>query len=129
MYVKNVDTPILCTVRVHDSEVRVGDLKGTSYDFAEKVQNTPQAVFDLGQFNESNPSFLGSGLADVQAVLCRGTVLRLPDLPDFGALAYRLELNKPVHGITINVGVTLMTPVEAAAYGPPEHTTWPPNIS
>lgn len=130
MYVPGIADPILCTARLHGSVRLIGDLKGTSFDFAERVEDTPVIVFDLEQFiPENNPSFAAALLTDYTQALRRGAVVRFPDLEGGIPLALKIDTRDPVHGITVNCKVVYMEPDQLTSYAAPEHTQWPPNIS
>ena len=130
MYVPGIADPILCTARPHAAIRMIGDLKGTSFDFSERVEDTPVIVFDLEQFiPENNASFLASGLTDYTEALRRGSVVRFTDLEGGIPLALKIDTRDPVHGITVNCKVVFLAPEQLAPYAQPEHTQWPPNIS
>lgn len=129
LYVPDVAEPILLTVRAHDITRLIGDIKGTSYDFAERVENTPQIVFNVEQFAEDNASFVASALASYEQAIIRGAIVRLQDLPAFGALAFEIDTRDPIHHLTVNAKVTILDRTQAATFtAPPDVPTWPPSI-
>ena len=128
LYLNSIAEPILCTVRVHDVNRMIGDIKGTSYDFAERAENTPVIVFSVEQFAADNPSFAATAFTSIEQAVIRDAIVRLQDLEPFGALAYKIDNRDPVHHITMNANVTIIPRTEAATYtAPPDVTTWPPS--
>ena len=128
LFVPGLDDPILLTVRVHDVNRQIGDIKGTSYDFAERVENTPKVVFNVEQFAADNPSFVASGFASYEEAVVRGAFLRLQDLPGYGALGYEIDTREPIHHLTVNANITIMDRAAAATLtAPPDVPSWPPN--
>lgn len=129
LYVRGVEDPILTTARWHDKNRMIGDLKGTSFDFALRHENTPELVFLLEEFTaECNESFKHSGFQNHREVLARGTIARFEDEPSTGIpLAFEIDNVEPVHGITINAFVTFVREEEACVYQPPSVVTCPAN--
>jgi hypothetical protein len=128
LYLDSIAEPILLTVRVHDVNRLIGDIKGTSYDFAERAENTPYIIFNVEQFADDNPSFLASGFTSFEQAIIRGAKVRLQDLPGYGALAYEIDTRDPIHHITVNANVTIIGRTDAALLtAPPDVDTWPPS--
>ena len=98
----------------------IGGVKGTSFDFAEKHENTPIAVFLIEEFDpEVNASFAGSGLESFRDVLSRGAVVRLQDETLVGAVAYEIDAVDPHHGITQNAALVRVKPEKVFGYDAP----------
>lgn len=120
MYVKGCPTPVGCTVRVHDENRLIGDVKGTSYDFAERHENTPIAIFLLEEFSFlTNESFVESGFETFDEVIRRGSVIRIQDDPVTGPAAFEIDAVDPTHGVTQNVSLTRIPKSEIYGYAPP----------
>lgn len=100
------------TVRVHDKLREVGDIKGTSLEFAVLQENTPEIVFFLEQFTDCNPSFVESGFTSFRDVLARNTLIRLED-EDGIAFGYEIDNIQPIHGVTVNALVTRLSQKKA----------------
>ncbi len=92
---------IPCTVRVHDARRLVGDVKGTSFDFAERHEDTPTVVFLISEF------------PDFSVVRRNGVVSVAADL------AYQIDNLKPRDGITRTANCTILSETDAALYEPP----------
>lgn len=128
MYIKGCEDPVGCTVRVHDENRMIGDVKGTSFDFSERHENTPQAIFLLEEFDPCvNESFQLSGLESFRDVICRGAIIRVQDDPVTGPAAYEIDNVDPVHGITQNAALVRVDRDEIVMYpAPPDEPVCPP---
>jgi hypothetical protein len=77
-----------CTVRVHESFNALGDQKGTSFQYAERVDVVPQIVFL--RYEIENP--------------LRGAIVSLER-----GIAYRIDSTPPPDGLTVTVTATRIT--------------------
>ena len=127
LYVKGCPEPVIVTARLHDKNRMIGDLKGTSFDFALRHENTPELVFLVEQFGPCNQSFVDSPFDSLGDLLCRGTICRFEDADDGTPLAVQIDNREPTHGVTQNVFVTLIEDREACIYDPPSVVLCPPN--
>ena len=101
-YAVGSSTPIPCTVRVHDARRLVGDVKGTSFDFAERHEDTPTVIFLIEEFDDFD-------------VVRRGGVVSVA-----ADLAYEIDNVKPRDGITRTANCIILSESDAATYDPPE---------
>lgn len=73
------------TVRVHDNYLRLGDLKGTNFNYAEKEEDVPTLIF------------MRDELAAQGIELKRNMIVSVEP-----GLGYRISTPKPPNGITIS---------------------------
>lgn len=82
-----------CTVRVHTKQEALGEVAGTSFDYAEKHEFIPRLIFLVDEVPEPE----------------RGGVVTITD-PVTGDLeAYMIDNRLPKDGITVTAEVTVMT--------------------
>lgn len=113
--------PVPCTVRLHDAVRQIGDVKGTSFEFAELIENTPRAVFLLEEFSPPSAAMVAAGIATIDDLIKRGTVIRLRDIPGWIGRAYEIDNRDPVHHHTITTSLVLIQNLDLPAYPqPPE---------
>lgn len=125
LYVKGVEDPVIVTARLHDQNRMIGDLKGTSFDFALRHENTPELVFLVEEFGECNDTFHLSSFDSIEDVVRRGTIARFEDADDGTPLAVEIDNAEPTHGVTKNAFVTLTPDSEACLFDPPSVVTCP----
>lgn len=124
LYVGGCPDAIFCTVREHSKHRLIGDVKGTSFDFGERHEDTPEVVFLLEEFLDTNTSFADSPFSTWDEVICRDTVIRLVDDDTNGeAIAFKIDSVDARHGITVNAYVTQMSHEKACMYDAPVETT------
>lgn len=129
LYVGGFPDAILCTIRSHDKHRLIGDVKGTSFDFGERHEDTPEVVFLLEEFlDDNNTTFADSPFSSWDEIIERDTVIRLVDDDTTGeAIALKIDSVDAVHGITVNAYVTRLSTEKACIYtAPPEDMVCPP---
>lgn len=87
--------PIACTVRVHTRQDALGNLQGTSLDYAERHETIPRIIF------------LGEEIADQQQ---NGGVVTITDPATLAKEAYKIDNWFPPDGITITAEVSVIAP-------------------
>lgn len=95
--------PVPCTVRVHSKMNALGELKGTSFDYAERHEMIPRLIFLIEEVVPAN-----------------GSVVTIIDPATLLKEAYRVDNRLPRDGITVTAEVTVMTPAEYAGLPFPE---------
>ena len=96
--------PVPCTVRVHTMQAPLGEVKGTSFDYAERHEAIPRIVFLWDEVPE--PS--------------NGSVVTIKDPATLLKEAYRIDNRHPRDGITVTADVTGMTAAQYAGLPFPE---------
>lgn len=105
-YIADPDAPdpVSCTVRVHTLQAPLGEVKGTSFDYAERHENVPRIIFLIAEVPEP----------------IRLAVVTITDPATLLKEAYRVEARQPRDGITVTADVTQMTPDEYVGLPFPE---------
>jgi len=89
--------PLPITVRVHDKFLKLGDLAGTNFHYAEVEDNSPRMIFLVSEITP-----------------VRGLYVSL--LP---GVAYQVDHVEPQDNITITAKVVRLTPADAAGFPVP----------
>lgn len=90
--------PVPCEVRVHTKFEAKGDLKGTSFSYAEKESETPKIIFMEPGFELENKAVVSVEPGE----------------------AYRIDSFEPPDGITISASVVRLRSEQAAGLPVPE---------
>lgn len=90
--------PLPCTVRVHTAQTALGELAGTSFDYAEKHEVIPRLVFLFEEVPEPT----------------RNSIVTILDPATLLKEAYKVDNRHPRDGITVTADVILLTPEEYA---------------
>lgn len=93
------EDPVPVKVRVHDRAVQLGDLKGTSFDYAVKADNNPQVIF----------------LREEMAAPARNAIVSVE-----AGEAYAIDSVEAPHGVTVAANVTRLRASETVGLPVPE---------
>lgn len=88
IYCFGADVRVPCTVRLHMKNQALGDVKGTAFQFAERIETTPKAIFLV---------------ADVRPA--RGGIIMVA-----ASEAYAVDNVEPPDGITVTANITKVPP-------------------
>ena len=86
------------TVRVHDNVRALGDLKGTNFNYAETLENSPRIVFLREEITPKR-----NMVVSVEA-----------------GVAYQIDTVEPSHGVTVTALVSRLSDKEAAGLPVPD---------
>jgi hypothetical protein len=125
-YLDRYENPVEGFCRVHNVSRMVGDAKGTSFEFAERVENTPALVFWIADFDPACNDTLRSP-DDFQCVITRGTIVRIRNYAG-QPVAFQIDHVDPIHFETVKAYVTIMKPEKAAQYEQPTHCVLTPPV-
>ena len=106
-YIEDIDLPsdpVPCTVRVHTKQAPLGEVKGTSFDYAERHENLPRIIFLIDEVPAPR---------NLSAVTITDPATGVQE-------AYRVDNREPPDGITVSAMVTQMTAAEYAGLPFPE---------
>lgn len=98
LYILGSDAPLPVTVRLQIQSQPLGDLKGTSFHYAERDESSPTAIF------------MRSELADPK----RGAIISVAV-----GEAYRIDTVLQPYDITIAAHIVPLSPAQASAYPVP----------
>jgi hypothetical protein len=99
LYIVEGAEPLPCTVRVHNKFLALGDMKGTSFDYAEREDITPKLIL----WREEIPQPQRNAIISVEA-----------------GEAYQIDHIAPPDDLTITATVIRMSADDAAGLPVPE---------
>lgn len=127
LYVDGYEHPIEAFCRVHNWSRMAGDVKGTSFEFGERVENTPKLIFWLADFSPAGNDTIRA-TDDIGCIVKRGALVRIRDYAGV-PVAFQIDHVEPIHFETVAAQVTLEKPRKAAQYEQPTHTALTPPVT